>query len=85
MLTIISNRSAMFPYVLIHSFFSICLFVSSRLTEAEVRYYLLQLIEAVKFMHLQRIIHRDLKLGNLFLSNMEVKIGRVVATLFPLL
>lgn len=46
------------------------------LTELEVRYYLDQILKAVKFMHKNKIIHRDLKLGNLFLSeNMELKIG----------
>jgi polo-like kinase 1 len=46
------------------------------LTELEVRYYLDQILKAVKFMHKNKIIHRDLKLGNLFLSeNLEIKIG----------
>jgi polo-like kinase 1 len=46
------------------------------LTEPEVRYYMLQLIDAVVFMHDNKIIHRDLKLGNLFLNDkMEVKVG----------
>lgn len=43
--------------------------------ESEARYYLLQIIDAVKYMHSEKVIHRDLKLGNLFLNNMEVKIG----------
>ncbi len=47
-----------------------------RLTEPEVRYYLAQMLSALKFMHAQRIIHRDLKLGNIFLSSsLEIKIG----------
>ncbi len=46
-----------------------------RLTEGEVRYYLMQIIDAVKYMHTQKVIHRDLKLGNLFLKDMQVKIG----------
>lgn len=33
-------------------------------------------MKAVKYLHRHRVIHRDLKLGNLFLSNqMEIKIG----------
>jgi len=47
-----------------------------RLTELEIQCYLLQIIGAVKYLHAHRVIHRDLKLGNLFLSEkMEVKIG----------
>eukprot|EP00026_Physarum_polycephalum_P003177 Phypoly_transcript_03187.p1 GENE.Phypoly_transcript_03187~~Phypoly_transcript_03187.p1 ORF type:complete len:717 (+),score=118.81 Phypoly_transcript_03187:138-2288(+) len=45
------------------------------LTEMEARYYLLQVISATKYMHSCRVIHRDLKLGNLFLNNMQIKIG----------
>ena len=36
------------------------------LTEPEVRYYLVQVIDAVKYMHERRVIHRDLKLGTFF-------------------
>lgn len=47
-----------------------------RLTEPEVRYYMRQIVEACTFMHDHKIIHRDLKLGNIFLSHdMKVKIG----------
>ena len=47
-----------------------------RLTELEVQCYLLQIISAMKYLHVHRVIHRDLKLGNLFLSDkMEIKIG----------
>ena len=46
------------------------------LTELEVQVYVLQIIKALKYLHSHRIIHRDLKLSNLFLSeNMELKIG----------
>lgn len=46
------------------------------LAEAEARFYMFQLIDALRYMHLEkRVIHRDLKLGNIFLHNMEVKIG----------
>jgi serine/threonine protein kinase len=47
-----------------------------RYTEPEARYFLVQLIAACQYMHSQHIIHRDLKLGNLFLDrNMDVKVG----------
>jgi len=36
----------------------------------------MQILEAVKYLHKHRVIHRDLKLGNLFLSDkMEIKLG----------
>ena len=47
-----------------------------RLTEIEVQCYSLQIIKALKYIHSHRIIHRDLKLGNLFLTNkLELKLG----------
>jgi polo-like kinase 1 len=47
-----------------------------RLTELEVQCYLLQVISGIKYLHAHKVIHRDLKLGNLFLSDkMEIKIG----------
>jgi len=47
-----------------------------RLTELEVQCYLNQIIHALKYLHSNRVIHRDLKLGNLFLSDkMEIKVG----------
>ncbi|MBN3278428.1 PLK1 kinase, partial [Polyodon spathula] len=46
------------------------------LTEPEARYYMRQTITGCLYLHNSRVIHRDLKLGNLFLSDdMEVKIG----------
>lgn len=39
-----------------------------RLTDIETKYYVRQLAIAIKYIHQQQIIHRDLKLGNLFLS-----------------
>ncbi|KRW99909.1 Protein kinase-like domain [Pseudocohnilembus persalinus] len=47
-----------------------------RLTELEVQCYMLQILNSVKYLHQHRVIHRDLKLGNLFLSEkMEIKLG----------
>jgi len=47
-----------------------------RLSEPEVRYFMLQVITAVQFMHESNIIHRDLKLGNIFINrDLSLKIG----------
>lgn len=47
-----------------------------RLTELEVMYFMNQLIHGVQYIHRSNVIHRDLKLGNLFLDkNMGIKIG----------
>jgi serine/threonine protein kinase len=47
-----------------------------KITEPEVRYYLVQLISSLKYLHSNLVIHRDLKLGNLFLdSQMRIKVG----------
>jgi len=47
-----------------------------RLHELEIQWYIVQLISSLKYLHSHRVIHRDLKLGNLFLTDkMELKIG----------
>mmetsp|Transcript_22543 Transcript_22543/g.52483 ORF Transcript_22543/g.52483 Transcript_22543/m.52483 type:complete len:916 (-) Transcript_22543:164-2911(-) len=48
-----------------------------RLSEQEAMFYLHELIVALKYLHrTQKVIHRDLKLGNLFLdANMHLKVG----------
>uniref|UniRef100_A0A7N8WY62 Serine/threonine-protein kinase PLK n=1 Tax=Mastacembelus armatus TaxID=205130 RepID=A0A7N8WY62_9TELE len=46
------------------------------LTEPEVRYYLRQIVSGLKYLHEQEILHRDLKLGNFFVSeSMDLKVG----------
>ncbi|MEJ1273874.1 polo like kinase 1 [Cricetulus griseus] len=46
------------------------------LTEPEARYYLRQIVLGCQYLHRNQVIHRDLKLGNLFLNeDLEVKIG----------
>ena len=45
-------------------------------TEIEARYFLKQIMEAVNYLHEKNIIHRDLKLGNIFVNeNMNLKLG----------
>ena len=47
-----------------------------KLTELEVQCYAHQIIKALQYLHSHRVIHRDLKLGNLFISEkMEIKVG----------
>ncbi|CAI5709661.1 unnamed protein product [Peronospora effusa] len=47
-----------------------------RLSESEVKFYMRQLVEGLAYLHEKLVIHRDLKLGNLFLtSDMRLKIG----------
>lgn len=47
-----------------------------RVSEPEVRYFMVQIIGAVKYLHSRRVIHRDLKLGNIFFDpDMNLKIG----------
>lgn len=42
----------------------------------EAQYYLSQIVSSLKYLHQNKVIHRDLKLGNLFLNeNMEIKLG----------
>ena len=47
-----------------------------KLSDPEIRYYNMQLINGLQHLHKNLIIHRDLKLGNLFISHgMKLKIG----------
>lgn len=47
-----------------------------RFTEPEARFFMVQLIGACYYMHTHQNVHRDLKLGNLFLdSNLNIKVG----------
>lgn len=47
-----------------------------RLSEPEAMFFLYDLIVALKYLHRRRVIHRDLKLGNLFLdAEVRLKVG----------
>jgi len=47
-----------------------------RFTEAETMFYIFELVQGLIYLRKERVIHRDLKLGNLFLGpDMELKIG----------
>ena len=47
-----------------------------KLHEVEARYYIYQLVKAIEYVHSKKVIHRDLKLGNLFLTDhMTLKVG----------
>jgi polo-like kinase 1 len=53
-----------------------------RLTEPEVQYFMLQIVEALKYMHGIGVIHRDLKLGNLLLDKVRLKLRSIFFFLF---
>lgn len=45
-------------------------------TEYECRYYIFHIMNGIRYLHNHQILHRDLKLGNIFLAdNLIVKIG----------
>jgi polo-like kinase 1 len=46
------------------------------LCEPEARFYLIQILSSLQYLHHNMVIHRDLKLGNLFLdSDLRIKVG----------
>ena len=47
-----------------------------RLSEPEAAYFGIQLLDAMRYLHNHNIIHRDLKLGNLFLTHdLQIRVG----------
>lgn len=57
-----------------------------RVSEPEVRFFMVQIVGAIKYLHLRRVLHRDLKLGNIFFDpQMNLKIGDFgLASVLPL-
>lgn len=57
-----------------------------RVLEPEVRLFMVQIVGAIKYLHSRRVIHRDLKLGNIFFDpDMNLKIGDFgLASVLPL-
>jgi serine/threonine protein kinase len=52
------------------------LFRRKRLTEPEVRYYAIQILDAVQYMHSKLVLHRDIKLENILIqTGMRTKIA----------
>lgn len=48
----------------------------SELSTEECRYFVRQILDGAKYIHAQGIIHRDLKLSNIFIdADMQAKIG----------
>lgn len=46
------------------------------LSEAEVRFFMVQIVGAIKYLRSRSVVHRDLKLGNIFFDpEMNLKIG----------
>jgi polo-like kinase 1 len=46
------------------------------LTEPEVQYYLLQILDSLEYLHAEQIVHRDIKPENIFLQKgLKTKIG----------
>jgi len=50
--------------------------ISKRFDEHSIRYYLRQILDGIEYIHEQNVIHRDLKLGNIFVNKENIiKIG----------
>lgn len=47
-----------------------------KLTMKQARFFVLQIVLSLEYMHNNRVIHRDLKMGNIFINDiMNLKVG----------
>lgn len=50
--------------------------MNQKFTEEEIMNWMIQIFIAIEYIHSQKIIHRDIKASNIFLSSIEiVKLG----------
>lgn len=62
---------------------SIMIDLEKPLTESQIRYVCHEICEALQFLHKRKVIHRDLKAGNVLLTlDGDVKLGENIPQTF---